>query len=173
MDKYAGVKFGLPGRAWGANDVSTEPARGATWLAARAGGGAPGGPDGRIESSRGGPGPRQRGAAEREAVRWLALIDAGLYEERWSSAAATLRSSFTREEWARTVRAARGGHGPLEPRELRAVELETALPGAPAGTYVVVHFETRRASEPPLREAVTLVETTGGVLLVTAYFFIA
>lgn len=169
MDKHAVLRIGRPALASGANGAKG-PAQGAAWPA-RGGEGAPPVPNPPIEARKAEP-TTQRTAAEREAVRCLSLVDGGLYDRSWSSAAAVFRQSFTRDEWARSVRAARRGHGGLDKRALQAIEREAALPGAPAGSYVLFISRCRVLRSRLCARWWRSWEAECGELLVAAYFLI-
>src|SRR5690606_1032509 len=86
-------------------------------------------------------------AAARE---WAALVDGERWEDSWRSAATIFRSQVTAEQWANAVRPVRGPLGKVAGRTVLSVERTNTLPGAPAGEYEVVQFQTEFAN----REAV-------------------
>jgi hypothetical protein len=109
-------------------------------------------------------------AARGRARAWLALVDQGQYTASWDAAAPLFQSSTTKEQWQGAAQGARTPLGGLSKRELRAVENKKSLPGAPAGEYMVVHFDSAFAKKAPAREVVTLILTPDDSWKVVGYF---
>lgn len=109
-------------------------------------------------------------AARRQARAWLALVDQGEYTASWDAAAPLFQSSTTRQQWEGAASGARTPLGELGKRELRAVENEKSLPGAPPGDYMVVHYDSAFAKKAPAREVVTLMLTAEDSWKVVGYF---
>jgi hypothetical protein len=65
---------------------------------------------------------------------------------------------------------ARAPLGGLGKRDLRAAEFKTSLPGAPAGQYVVVYYDSAFAKKAAAREIVTLVRGADDTWKVVGYF---
>ena len=84
--------------------------------------------------------------AEKQAVAaaesWLALVDDGKYGESWDAAAEYLKNAVTKDDFAKSLNAARKPLGKLKSREIKSKECRTSLPGAPDGQYVVIQFKT-------------------------------
>jgi hypothetical protein len=113
--------------------------------------------------------------AEEEAARgraraWLALVDQGLYTASWDAAAPLFQSATTKQQWEGAALGARTPLGELSKRELRAVESKASLPNAPAGEYMVVHYDSAFAEKPTAREVVTLILTGDDSWKVVGYF---
>jgi hypothetical protein len=84
----------------------------------------------------------QNDAAQAAAESWLKIVDAGNYESSWDEAANGFKAAVTKEQWSQAVAVARGPLGSLVSRKLRSREYTDRLPGAPAGKFVVIRFET-------------------------------
>lgn len=100
---------------------------------------------------------------------WLALVDAGNWEESWQEAGAFFRQSVTAAEWAAQIRPVREPIGAVQSRELANQQIAESLPGAPAGTYLVMQFDTDFANKPDSVETVVMVDE-GGEWGVVGYF---
>ena len=94
-------------------------------------------------------------AAERAAVVWLSLVDAGQYDLSWNQAATLFRKAVGASDWAKAVQAAREPLGNLVDRSLLNATYSTTLPGAPDGEYVVLQFRTVFENKAQAVETVT------------------
>jgi hypothetical protein len=111
----------------------------------------------------------ERVARER-ANAWLGLIDQGQHEESWEAAAQLFQASTAKDQWATALRRARGPLGASSSRKVRATEYKTQLEGAPAGEYVVVHYDSAFEHKPAAREIVTLMKQSDDSWKVAGYF---
>lgn len=97
--------------------------------------------------------------AEKQAVAaaqaWLALADDGKYGESWDASAEYLKNAVTRDDFVRSLNAARKPLGTLKSREVKSTEYRTSLPGAPDGQYVVIQFKTEFENKKSAIETVT------------------
>jgi hypothetical protein len=88
----------------------------------------------------------KRDDAEKKAVEsadaWLALVDQDKYGEAWDTAAEYLKNAVAREDFGKSLTAARKPLGKVKSRELKSKQYATSLPGAPDGEYVVIQFKT-------------------------------
>ena len=84
--------------------------------------------------------------AEKQAVAaaesWLALVDDGKYGEGWDVAADYLKNAVTKDDFVKSMNAARKPLGKLKSREVKSKDYRKSLPGAPDGEYVVIQFKT-------------------------------
>ena len=84
--------------------------------------------------------------AEKQAVEsaeaWLKLVDQGKYGDAWDSAAEYLKNAVSKEDFAKSLAAARKPLGSVKSREMKSKQYATSLPGAPDGEYVVIQFKT-------------------------------
>jgi hypothetical protein len=108
--------------------------------------------------------------ARQRAQDWLALVDQGQYAQSWDVAAPLFQSSTTKQQWEGAVQGARNPLGALGKREPRGAEYKTSLPGAPAGEYVVVYYDSAFANKAAAREVVTLMRGADDSWKVVGYF---
>jgi hypothetical protein len=98
-------------------------------------------------------------AATKKAVEsaeaWLALVDQGKYGEAWDSAAEYLKNAVGKEDFAKSLAAARKPLGKVKSRELKSKQYATSLPGAPDGEYVVIQFKTAFENKKAAVETIT------------------
>jgi len=94
-------------------------------------------------------------AAELEAGKWLALVDARQYQESWQRTSSLFRQQVNAEQWKQTMTAARAPMGDMTSRQLLSADYRTSLPGAPDGEYVVLQFQTSFANKKNAIETVT------------------
>ncbi|MCY2987054.1 MAG: DUF4019 domain-containing protein [Planctomycetota bacterium] len=84
--------------------------------------------------------------AEQKAVEsakaWLALVGQDKYGEAWDAAAELLKNAVSKEDFEKSLTAARKPLGKIKSRELKSKQYATSLPGAPDGEYVVIQFKT-------------------------------
>lgn len=109
-------------------------------------------------------------AARQRAREWLTLIDGGNYSESWATASSIFQAATGKTQWERALEGGRAPLGELTSREFRAAQYKTSLVGAPAGQYVVVHFDTTFAQKPRAREIVTLTLAPDESWKVAGYF---
>ncbi len=89
------------------------------------------------------PLPADDEADAQEAVEaWLAVHDAGRYEETWDMAAQFVKGQLSREQWKKRMSAALAPLGKVESRVLHAANPASELPGMPDGKYVVFEYKT-------------------------------
>jgi hypothetical protein len=115
-----------------------------------------------------------RAAAEAAALSaaeaWLALIDAGKYEESWDAAAPLFQLNVPKEQWAFAALGARGPLGKLVERKRAGSTWADGLPAAPDGAYVVAEFRSAFAMKASAVERVTMMRTAGGEWRTAGYF---
>lgn len=103
------------------------------------------------------------------AQAWLAHVDAGRSGESWDEAAAFFRESIPKVQWQTALDKARDPLGVVVARKLRSATYAHALPGAPAGDYVVIQFDTRFENRPQSTETVTSMREKDGSWKVAGY----
>lgn len=96
---------------------------------------------------------------------WLAIVDAGRWEESWRATGASFRSLNTVEAW---TRASEQGRVPLGAMVSRADLSRESVPAPPYG-YEMVKFRTSFANRPSVVETVTL-EREGEAWRVVGYW---
>jgi len=75
-------------------------------------------------------------------LSWLSLVDAGKYDESWSTAADLFKSAMSEEAWDEAASNARGPLGNLVSRELQSAVYQLEPQGEAAGEYVLVKFSS-------------------------------
>jgi hypothetical protein len=112
--------------------------------------------------------------AEKQAVAaaesWLALVDDGKYGESWDAAAEYLKNAVSKDDFAKSVTAARKPLGKLKSREIQSKEYRTSLPGVPDGGYVVIQFKTVLENKKSAVETITPMLDKGGKWRVSGYY---
>ena len=109
-------------------------------------------------------------AALQAARAWLAIVDAGSYEESWKTAAGYFRASVSKEQWRQAMEGVRKPLGNALTRELIGKTAVSELPGAPDGQYVVIQFKTSFENKRNAVETVTPMLEDNGSWLVAGYF---
>jgi hypothetical protein len=89
------------------------------------------------------------------AESWLSLVDQGKYAESWDAAAEYLKNAVSKDDFVKSLNAARKPLGKLKSREVKSKEYRTSLPGAPDGEYVVIQFKTSMENKKSAIETVT------------------
>ena len=112
--------------------------------------------------------------AEKQAVAaaesWLALTDDGKYGESWDLAAEYLKNAVTKDDFVKSLTAARKPLGKLKSREVKSKEYRTSLPGAPDGEYVVIQFKTSFENKNSAIETITPMLDKDGKWKVSGYY---
>ena len=109
-------------------------------------------------------------AATSAAQTWLAAIDHGDYAQSWQNAAAFFQNAVTEEKWKTSMETFRKPLGDLVSRKLTSANATAELPGAPAGQYVVMQFETSFANKKSAIETVTFMLEKDGQWKSAGYF---
>ncbi|MGA3285143.1 MAG: DUF4019 domain-containing protein [Verrucomicrobiota bacterium] len=109
-------------------------------------------------------------AATSAAQTWLAVIDNGDYVRSWQNASALFQNAVTEEKWKTSVEMVRKPLGDLVSRKLKSTKATAELPGAPAGQYVVMQFETSFANKKSAIETVTFMLEKDGQWKSAGYF---
>ncbi len=107
--------------------------------------------------------------AQAAARSWLALVDADKYGESYDAAASIFKSAVTKENWIGAAKGVRDQTGAMKARKLQSAEYAENLPGAPAGKYVVIQYDSEFAAGPAV-ETVTPTLDTDGRWRVSGYF---
>jgi Protein of unknown function (DUF4019) len=108
--------------------------------------------------------------AERAAEQWLALIDSGKYGESWDQAATLFKAALPREQWVSAMQSMRLQLGVTNTRSRTTSTYTTTLPGAPAGEYLVIQFQSDFASKNGAIETVTPMKDDNGAWKVSGYY---
>lgn len=115
-------------------------------------------------------GGEREDAAVKAAETWLALVDAGEFDESWKEAAAYFRSAVKKDDWVASLGAVRSPLGKTVSRTLKGATFATELPGAPDGEYVVIQFETAFSNKSSAVETITPMKDEDGRWRVSGYF---
>ena len=97
-------------------------------------------------------------AAIQAAQASLELIDQGKYSESWQQLPESYKSLVGEDQWVSAIKNARAPLGKMKSRKLVAQEYATNPPGAPAGEYVFVQFETVFENKTVVETAVPYLE---------------
>ncbi len=108
--------------------------------------------------------------AQVAAEQWLALIDAGQFDESWESAASFFQAAVPQAQWLSSLDAVRKPLGSQESRKLKSAKYTKTLPGAPDGEYVVLQFATSFTNKKEAVETVTPMLDKDGKWKISGYF---
>jgi hypothetical protein len=95
------------------------------------------------------------------AKAWLALIDAGNYQQSWKTAAPYFQAGVTAEKWAASARKARDPMGAAISRAVAKVTLTKVLMGVPDGNYALILFKTKFAHKEEASETMAMTMDKG------------
>ena len=104
------------------------------------------------------------------AGAWLEHVDGGRYGTAWEQAAELFRARVPEAEWQKAVVAARGPLGRVLARKMRSATYMRTPPGAPAGDYVVIQYDTVFRDRPLALETVTPMRDKDGEWRVSGYY---
>jgi hypothetical protein len=114
------------------------------------------------------------GSPEEEAKaaskEWLALVDAGKYQESWEAAASFFKNAVTPETWHKQMVAFRQPLGKANSRKLTSARYTKTLPGAPDGEYVVIRYQTSFANKKSAMETITPMLDKDGKWRISGYY---
>jgi len=110
------------------------------------------------------------GAAQGAASQWLKLVDSGNYAQSWEQAANAMKSSVAKEQWQEILNRNRAPLGTLLSRKLTSAEYKEDLPGAPAGQYVVLRYESSFQNKGTVIETATPMLDKDGQWRVSVYY---
>ncbi|MEJ2256837.1 MAG: DUF4019 domain-containing protein [Woeseiaceae bacterium] len=109
-------------------------------------------------------------SAKSQTLAWLSLTDAGQSGESWESASALFKAAISKEDWEKSLSAAREPLGTLESREMATAKFNETLPGAPDGEYFVFQFNSSFEYKDSAIETVTAMKETDGSWRVAGYY---
>ena len=108
--------------------------------------------------------------AQNAAQVWLALTDSGQYAQSWDSAAEVFKASVAKATWSSAISSARSPLGALKSRKLKSAMLTRNVPGAPAGEYVVIQYDTQFENAASAIETITPMHEKDGSWKVCGYY---
>jgi len=124
-------------------------------------------------------------AAEQAAVsaaeKWLALVDAGNFEESWKHTASLFksgisekhffRSGVTKQQWQSSLSTVHDLLGEVVLRRLKSKRYTKDLPWEVTAEYVVIEYETTYERQMIRTEKVILTKESDGEWRVSGYLF--
>jgi hypothetical protein len=108
--------------------------------------------------------------AQVSAKAWLALTDSGKYAESWNGASTPFKTTITKADWEKAIRATRAPLGALKSRTLKSATFARTLPGAPDGEYVVIQYETAFENKASAVETITPMLDRDGAWRISGYY---
>jgi len=99
-------------------------------------------------------------AALTAAKAWLALVDAGEYQQSWLTANKTLKEQSEKEEWANYLKAIRKPFGKVISRSVTRSRTVSQIQGMPDGEYFQVQFEVKSLNRTGM-ERMTVAKESG------------
>jgi hypothetical protein len=108
-------------------------------------------------------------AATESATRWLVLADAGKWSDTWEQMAPAAQSMVTKDAWTAAAAPVRDPLGAVKARSLQSAVFTHSPPGAPAGDYIVIRYDTEFANKGKAVETVVPMRTPDG-WKVSGYF---
>ena len=109
-------------------------------------------------------------AAVSAARQWLSIIDNGNYFRSWDQASPLFQDKVSEQSWQHSMQTFRQPLGNVLSRELKSARSAAYLPGAPAGQYVVLQFNTSFAKKKAAVETVTVGLEKDGVWRASGYY---
>ena len=109
-------------------------------------------------------------AAQAAVDVWLGLVDDAQYAKAWQSTSSLFQRTIPREQWANVAQTRRAPLGKMLSRKLTSAIFATTLPGAPAGQYVVVQYDTSFEHKKTARETATAMLDIDGQWRLSGYF---
>jgi len=104
------------------------------------------------------------------ANAWLAVVDQGKYDQSWETAAEYFRNAVGKEQWGKSMKAAREPLGAVKSRKVKCTEYRTKMPGATDGEYVVIQYTTAFENKESAVETVTPMLDKDKAWRVSGYF---
>ena len=104
------------------------------------------------------------------AQSWVSLIDDGNYSQSWKEAAASFQGAVKEKAWEDSMKKFRQPLGALVSRKVKTTQSATSPPGAPAGQYMLMQFETSFKEKNPAIETVTFVLEKDGKWKAAGFF---
>lgn len=106
--------------------------------------------------------------ARKVAEQWIALVDAGRYDDSWRAAASYFRSQVSKADWKNAATSARAPLGALVSRTFNAAQATHDLPGVPRGDYIVLVYDGTFANS-SVHEIITRMREADGSWKVSGY----
>jgi hypothetical protein len=107
--------------------------------------------------------------SQKVAKDWLALIDAGKYEESWSKAHSLFKEKVSKEEWVAGATDMLGRLGELKSRKLKDATATRTLPEAPEGDYTILVYDSAYEHLPAAVDTLITAKDRDGAWRVVGY----
>jgi hypothetical protein len=108
--------------------------------------------------------------ARQAATVWLAFSDANDYGQSWEHSADMLKQSIEKAKWQDAMQHVRTPLGTVKQRQIKSAELKKDPPGAPAGDYAIIQYDTDFSNRAHSVETVVPARDKDGNWLVSGYF---
>jgi len=108
--------------------------------------------------------------AKSAAEAWLKMVDSGNYAQSWDAAANVMKTTVAKEQWQQILNANRAPLGSLISRKLISTEYKQELPGAPAGQYFVLQYQSDFAHKSSVIETAAPMLDQDGNWRVSLYY---
>ena len=96
------------------------------------------------------------------AHAWVELLDNEQWDASWQASGTMFKTQLASTQWVAMVQSVRKPLGRVSTRTLKSVVQTNTLPGAPAGDYQVLQFQTHFANKPNATETVVLSREKAG-----------
>ena len=96
------------------------------------------------------------------AHAWVELLDNEQWDASWQASGTMFKTQLASAQWVAMVQSVRKPLGRVSTRTLKSVVQTNTLPGAPAGDYQVLQFQTHFANKPDATETVVLSREKAG-----------
>jgi hypothetical protein len=96
------------------------------------------------------------------AHAWVELLDNEQWDASWQASGTMFKTQLASTQWVAMVQSVRKPLGRVSTRTLKSVVQTNTLPGAPAGDYQVLQFQTHFANKPDATETVVLSREKAG-----------
>ncbi len=100
---------------------------------------------------------------------WLALMDAGQYEEGWRQSHPLFQEKLDRDEWLQQMQKERGSLGEVKAREVYDSGYFGNIPNHPGLEMTVIQFQSSFENKPQAVETLSPVRLNGGPWKVGGY----
>lgn len=100
-------------------------------------------------------------AARQVAQAWIALLDAGKFDEAYEQMGQTARDQISTDQWKDQLKASRRKYGKLSSRNFQYTDYATTLKNAPPGQYVVLDYLCVFASGQSAPETIVMAKVNG------------
>jgi len=82
-------------------------------------------------------------AGTKAIVAWLAIVDAGKYEQSWEEASAFFKEKVTKDKWTEDMKETRAPLGKNQSRRLDFADYTTEVEDGPAGECVFILYRSK------------------------------